>query len=197
MGEGASDARAMPDSESPDKLLADPKSALCAARKLGRGELKPAEREALLAAAAKLPAGPVRDLFEGYLPGDDGGPEARLEPAAADDPGAHGRCRPRREAVLVAGGQLRQLPQGRRPRHAGRAGPFEPSASCVRARICWRASWSRRAGSSRSTPPISPTPRTAGVDRPAGQARRESVVLRDAQNKRSSCRGRSSNCSRR
>src|SRR5262249_42295909 len=35
---------------------------------LGRGALKPAEREALLAAAARLPAGPVRDLFEGYLP---------------------------------------------------------------------------------------------------------------------------------
>jgi putative heme-binding domain-containing protein len=52
----------------PDKLLADPKSAMRAARQLGRGELKPAEREALLAAAARLPAGPVRDLFEGYLP---------------------------------------------------------------------------------------------------------------------------------
>src|SRR5262249_52049453 len=29
---------------------------------------KPSERDQLLAAAAKLPAGPVRDLFEGYLP---------------------------------------------------------------------------------------------------------------------------------
>jgi putative heme-binding domain-containing protein len=52
----------------PEKLLADPKSAMRAARQLGRGALKPAEREALLAAVAKLPAGPIRDLFEGYLP---------------------------------------------------------------------------------------------------------------------------------
>ena len=31
-----------------------------------------AERDALLAAAAKLPAGPIRDLFEGYLPRTSG-----------------------------------------------------------------------------------------------------------------------------
>jgi putative heme-binding domain-containing protein len=64
----------VPDTEPPDKLLADPKAALQVARKLGRGELKPAERDALLAAAAKLPAGPVRDLFEGYQPIDTKGP---------------------------------------------------------------------------------------------------------------------------
>ncbi len=61
------------DNETPDKLLASPKSALLVARKLGRGELKPAERDPLLAAAAKLPAGLVRDLFEGYLPSDEKG----------------------------------------------------------------------------------------------------------------------------
>jgi putative heme-binding domain-containing protein len=37
--------------------------------------MKPAERTALLAAAARLPAGPIRDLFEGYLPQPD--PAAR------------------------------------------------------------------------------------------------------------------------
>ena len=50
------------------------------ARKLGRGELDAAERDALLAAAAKLPNGPIRDLFEGYLPSDEpegGGSSAR------------------------------------------------------------------------------------------------------------------------
>jgi putative heme-binding domain-containing protein len=52
----------------PDGRLADPQSALWAARQLGRGALKPAERDGLLAAAARLPAGPIRDLFEGYLP---------------------------------------------------------------------------------------------------------------------------------
>jgi putative heme-binding domain-containing protein len=56
---------------SPDQLLANPKTALMAARKLGAGELKPAEREQLLAVAAKLAPGPVRDLFEGYLPVDE------------------------------------------------------------------------------------------------------------------------------
>ena len=57
----------------PDELVASPHSALLAARKLAKGELKPTERSALLAAAAKLPAGPVRDLFEGYLPLDEKG----------------------------------------------------------------------------------------------------------------------------
>jgi putative heme-binding domain-containing protein len=52
----------------PEKLLDDPKSAMCAARQLGRGLMKPAERDALLAAAAKLPDGTIRALFEGYLP---------------------------------------------------------------------------------------------------------------------------------
>jgi putative heme-binding domain-containing protein len=55
-------------SGSPDKLLADPKSAMLVARKLGLGVLKSTERDMLLAAAATLPAGAIRDLFEGYLP---------------------------------------------------------------------------------------------------------------------------------
>ncbi|HEY1859582.1 MAG TPA: PQQ-dependent sugar dehydrogenase [Gemmataceae bacterium] len=61
------------ESGSPDKLLASPKSALFVARKLGKGEMKPTEKDALLAAAAKLEPGPVRDLFEGYLPSDERG----------------------------------------------------------------------------------------------------------------------------
>jgi putative heme-binding domain-containing protein len=56
-----------------DELLADPKSALWLARKFGRGELESRERESLLAAAAKLPPGPVRDLFEGHLPAGERG----------------------------------------------------------------------------------------------------------------------------
>ena len=64
---------AISNDESPEKLLANAESALIAARRLGRGEMKPAERSQLLAAAAKLPAGPVRDLFEGYLPSDGTG----------------------------------------------------------------------------------------------------------------------------
>jgi putative heme-binding domain-containing protein len=55
----------------PDRLLADPRTAMLLARKLGLGALKAAEQDELLAAAAKLPAGPMRDLFEGYLPLDE------------------------------------------------------------------------------------------------------------------------------
>jgi putative heme-binding domain-containing protein len=61
------------DNGPPEKLLANAQSALLVARKLGRGEMKPAERDELLAAAAKLPAGPVRDLFDGYAPSDEKG----------------------------------------------------------------------------------------------------------------------------
>jgi len=53
-----------------DASLADPRSALVLARRVGRGELKSADREKLLASAAKLPAGITRDLFEGYFPDD-------------------------------------------------------------------------------------------------------------------------------
>jgi putative heme-binding domain-containing protein len=62
-----------PEGVAADKMLGDARSALFVARKLGRGELKPAERDELLAAAAKMPAGPVRDLFEGYFPVDEKG----------------------------------------------------------------------------------------------------------------------------
>ncbi len=59
---------APPPAGPPEKLLADVKSAMWAARQVGRGTLPPAERAALLAAAAKLPAGTIRDLFDGFLP---------------------------------------------------------------------------------------------------------------------------------
>ena len=163
-----------PDGRPPDKLLADPKSALLLARKLGRGELTPAERDALLAAAAKLPAGPVRDLFEGYLPADEKG-ERKLgsSPRPKTILASQGDSEPGREAVLVAGGQLRQLPPGRRPRHAGRAGPVDHRQAAF-------------ARGSAGEPPGAVAPDRAEVrrlsrpdrrrplvDRPARQARRE------------------------
>ena len=52
----------------PDNLFAAPGSALLAARLIGRGEMKTSDQKRVLAAAAKLQPGPVRDLFEGYLP---------------------------------------------------------------------------------------------------------------------------------
>jgi len=60
-----------PESVPPGPLVTSPRSALLLARKLGRGDLGPAERDALLATAARLPNGPIRDLFEGYLPLDN------------------------------------------------------------------------------------------------------------------------------
>jgi putative heme-binding domain-containing protein len=59
------------DNGSPDSLLISPSSALSVARRLGRRELSAAERDAVLAAASKLPNGPIRELFEGYLPTDE------------------------------------------------------------------------------------------------------------------------------
>jgi len=53
--------------------LARPEEGVRIARLLGRGELPRADRDRLLAVAAKLPYGPARDLFEGFLPSDGKG----------------------------------------------------------------------------------------------------------------------------
>ncbi len=59
------------DSDAPAQtLLASPQAALATARKLARGELSADQKSAVLAAAAKLEPGNVRDLFEGHLPQD-------------------------------------------------------------------------------------------------------------------------------
>jgi putative heme-binding domain-containing protein len=67
----AESADANGDFAPPDQALASATAAQRLARKLARGELSAAERGALMAAAAKLPSGPIRDLFEGYLPSDE------------------------------------------------------------------------------------------------------------------------------
>jgi putative heme-binding domain-containing protein len=59
------------DSGPPGPSLASPGSALRLARRLGRDELDAAERNSVLTAAAKLPNGRIRDLFEGYLPANE------------------------------------------------------------------------------------------------------------------------------
>ncbi len=56
------------DASTPEKTLADPSSAMTAARQLACGEMKSDVRDKLLAAVTKLPPCPTRDLFEGYLP---------------------------------------------------------------------------------------------------------------------------------
>ncbi|WP_435008543.1 PQQ-dependent sugar dehydrogenase [Tundrisphaera lichenicola] len=75
-----------------DTALANPTSAQQLARMVGRGELEPIERGAALGSAAKLPNGPIRDLFEGYLPSDGrarklgSNPRPRAILALAGDP---------------------------------------------------------------------------------------------------------------
>ena len=56
----------------PAELL-DVRSAFPIAMSVGNNHLNGAKREATLAAAAKLQPGPVRDLFDGYLPPDPKG----------------------------------------------------------------------------------------------------------------------------
>jgi putative heme-binding domain-containing protein len=73
MKKGALATDVDPDGPLPGDLLSTPNSALLLARRLGRGELNPAERDVVLAAAARLSAGPIRELFEGYLPSGDRG----------------------------------------------------------------------------------------------------------------------------
>jgi putative heme-binding domain-containing protein len=51
-----------------DQMLSQPQAALQIARRLALGKLSGVDRDAVLSAAASLPAGPIRDLFEGYLP---------------------------------------------------------------------------------------------------------------------------------
>lgn len=51
-----------------DRWISTPESAMRLARAIGRGTLPPSDREALMAEAATLPSGPIRELFEGYLP---------------------------------------------------------------------------------------------------------------------------------
>jgi putative heme-binding domain-containing protein len=71
LGRSAKNPERDPDSGPLGPLLTRPKSAMKLARRLGRGELDPAEQGALLVAAGKLPNGPIRDLFEGYLPSEE------------------------------------------------------------------------------------------------------------------------------
>lgn len=56
-----------------DLYLKDPATALRAARRLRRRELTGTDRDLLLGGVAKLQAGPIRDLFEGYLPVGENG----------------------------------------------------------------------------------------------------------------------------
>jgi putative heme-binding domain-containing protein len=71
MNGGAEGTTRRTDGGPPGPSLTSPGSALRLARRLGCGELDAAERDTVLTAAARLPNGPIRDLFEGYLPSDE------------------------------------------------------------------------------------------------------------------------------
>jgi putative heme-binding domain-containing protein len=111
----------------PGSSLTSPSSAMRLARRLGRGESDAAERDSVLTTAAKLPNGPIRDLFEGYLP--SGG---RRERKLGSNP------RPR--AVLALDGDPRRGEQlfwsqpvqcGRCHRIGHRGTPIGPDLSAI------------------------------------------------------------------
>jgi putative heme-binding domain-containing protein len=66
-----------------DAALRSPHTAIPFAGDLSEARLDKAERDKLLAAAAKLEPGPVRDLFEGYLPPDPKGRKLGSNPRPA------------------------------------------------------------------------------------------------------------------
>jgi putative heme-binding domain-containing protein len=70
--DGGTKFNPLPESVTAAAALSSPRTALQIARRLGTNTMQTSQREQLLAAAAKLPAGPVRDLFEGYLPAEKG-----------------------------------------------------------------------------------------------------------------------------
>jgi len=80
---GAAATEPIVDDQTPERIFADPKAALSAARRIGQNQTTAAQRDALLTSAAKLPAGPVRDLFEGYLPADEKGRKLGSSPRPA------------------------------------------------------------------------------------------------------------------
>jgi putative heme-binding domain-containing protein len=67
----------------PDTHLQTPAQALPIARSIGTGRMEAPDRDKVLAAAAKLSPGPVRDLFEGYLPPDPKGRKLGSSPRAS------------------------------------------------------------------------------------------------------------------
>jgi putative heme-binding domain-containing protein len=80
LNSGVAKSSAVDLSAAPEKVLADPKSAMVTARRVGRGELSREEQAALFAAVEKLTPGPIRDLFEGYLPQREGGRKLGTSP---------------------------------------------------------------------------------------------------------------------
>ncbi len=114
MGGAAAKPDPLPDGGPPDRLLTDPRSALAAARRARARRDETRRTGSLAGGGGQAPGRPDPRSVRG-LPahGRDGAAQARLEPSAAGHSGPERGRRPRRGAVLVAGGQLRQVPQDR------------------------------------------------------------------------------------
>jgi putative heme-binding domain-containing protein len=82
-----------------DTALRSPDTAIPFACRMSQADLDKAERDKILAAAAKLEAGPVRDLFEGYLPPDPKGRKLGSSPRSSSILGLTGDAK-RGEAVF-------------------------------------------------------------------------------------------------
>jgi putative heme-binding domain-containing protein len=115
------------DSGPPSPMFTTPRSALRLARHVGRGEMDAAARAVVLTAAAKLPSGPIRELFEGYLPSGE-----RTERKLGSNP--------RPAAVLVLSGNPRRgeklfwsqaIQCGRCHQIGGRGTPVGPDLSSI------------------------------------------------------------------
>lgn len=84
-----------------EAALQSPATALPLARSVRGGSLQNGERAQVLAAAGKLPPGPVRDLFEGYLPPDPKGRKLGPSPRPASILGLTGNAK-KGEALFFA-----------------------------------------------------------------------------------------------
>ena len=118
----------LPNGASPDKSLADPRSALTAARKMGRGELKPAERDSPAGRGGEAPGRPDSRPFRG-LPALRGerGRATRLESPAQNHFGPEGGRRPGRKRCS---GRKRST-AAVATRSATRARPLGPDLSTI------------------------------------------------------------------
>ena len=135
-------------------------TALPFARSIGDQRPNLRDRTAMLAAAAKLEPGPVRDLFEGYLPPDPKGRKLGANPRPASILALAGDAQERRDPLLRQGPEVRDLPQDRRPGDRSRPRTHRRSARLGRGPNFSIACSSRPRASSRSSPRTSSARRT-------------------------------------
>ena len=173
-------------------------TALPFARAVGDAEARRRDRGAILAAAAKLEPGPVRDLFEGYLPPDPKGRKLGTNPRPASILALAGDAKKGEALFFDKDMKCANCHKvGDRAPPSARTSP--PSARPARGPNCSKACWNRRRASSRSSPRTSSGRRTRRrVTGLLVKRDEKQVVLRDAENKETCSRRRTwSACGRR